>query len=97
MERSLPSLAQLRGIRADLLREKVALESLRKQIQREEAVRAAKVAYVGQPTKKFPRSRAAKSSRLSQSIVSGLPFGRRWTKRFLARGEEGAGAEGEVK
>ena len=49
-------LSRLQTIRADLLRKKAALESLRKQVQRKEAERAAKIAYVEHRTKKFPKT-----------------------------------------
>jgi|SoiMethySBSTD1v2_1073268.scaffolds.fasta_scaffold3154050_1 hypothetical protein len=50
-------LLRLQTIHADLLRKKAALESLRKQVQRKEAEREAKNAYVGQRTKKPPKAR----------------------------------------
>jgi hypothetical protein len=93
MAKSLPSLAQLRDIHTDLLRKKAALESLRKQVQREEAMRAAKVAYVGQRTKKFPRIQrhARRSFYLSQSTLFGVD------QTLFSGSEKRAGAEGEVK
>ena len=56
--KSLPPccLSRLQTIHADLLRKKAAVESLRKQVQRKEAERAAKIAYVGQRTKKCPKT-----------------------------------------
>ena len=50
------SLWRLQSIHADLFRRKAALESLRKQVQRKEAERDAKIAYVGQRTKKSPKT-----------------------------------------
>ena len=54
MAPNIRSLWRLQSIHADLLRRKAALESLRKQVQRKEAEREAKIAYVGQRTKKSP-------------------------------------------
>ena len=56
--KSLPPccLSRLQTIHADLLRKKAAVESLRKQVQRKEAERAAKIAYVEHRTKKFPKT-----------------------------------------
>jgi hypothetical protein len=49
-------LSRLQTIHADLIRKKAAVESLRKQVQRKEAERAAKITFIGQRTKKCPKT-----------------------------------------
>jgi hypothetical protein len=53
---SSPCLSRLQTIHADLRKKKAALDILRKQVQRKEAEREAKIAYAGQRTKKSPKT-----------------------------------------
>ena len=64
------SLWRLQSVYADLARRKAALESLRKQVQRKEAEREAKIGYVGQRTKQSPKAIAVGIARLAEDANS---------------------------
>lgn len=82
------SLWRLKSIHADLLRRKAALESLRKQVQQKEAEREAKIAYVGQRTKKSRTNGRRQTRTVSRPTFSDLPFGNKFVLEpfHLSRG-----------